>query len=199
MPVIAPPRLRGYGPGLSHTLQQALAESSPTINAIPSHETLSRLNRKGVAEGYIQMVKDWDYAGILERGRLQSIGAALGVRLVLLPGMAEYFSYLEERFTLEGLHVLQTRTVRLRLSLQLWNAETGELLWESFGGGGMQREVVSERQGLMTALAQKIWEGMIEDLQKGKTKSFYFGVDTPDNLLEGHDSRSPGASDEHGQ
>ena len=175
IPVVTPPRLRGYGPGLSLALHDALNESSPVINAIPSHETLNRFNRQGIAEEYILLIRDWDDSGILERTRLKKIGKALGARFVLVPGIAEFQSQMEDRFTFGGLLLVRNRTLRFRLSMQLWSTTTGELIWESFGGGTMTREVVREGQGLMGALAKIIWATMIQDLQHGKTTTSHMG------------------------
>ena len=61
---------------------------------------------------------------------LEKIGAALGVQYILLPGIVEFDRTMVERFDLVGLRTVQTRTVTLRLSLQLWNVKSGEFLWE---------------------------------------------------------------------
>ena len=108
---------------------------------------------------------------------LEKIGAALGVQYILLPGIVEFDRTMVERFDLVGLRTVQTRTVTLRLSLQMWNLTSGEFLWESFGEGMMTREVLSESRGSIGTIARNIWRGMIEDLLQGKTESFYHGVE----------------------
>jgi hypothetical protein len=157
LPVQTPIRLVGYGPGVSQALDQTFAQSFPGIKAIPSKESVNRMSRAGAQKEFAQLVEFWKTSEIYDRAGLEKIGAALEVRYLLLPGIVEFDRSMIERFDLVGLRTVQTRTVTLRLSLQLWDVTSGVFLWESFGEG--------------------IWRSMIEDLLQGKTDSYYAGVE----------------------
>ena len=177
LPVQTPIRLVGYGPGVSQALDQTLAQSFPSIKAIPGKESINRLSRAGAQKEFAQLVEFWKTSDIYDQTGLEKIGVALKVRYLLLPGIVEFDRSMIERFDLVGLRTVQTRTVTLRLSLQLWDVTSGIFLWESFGEGMMTREVLSESRGSMGTIARNIWRSMIEDLLKGKTDSYYAGVE----------------------
>src|SRR4030095_11406430 len=71
--------------------------------------------------------------GTLERDRLKRIGAALGSRYVMQPGRAEFSQGLFDKFEFWGIKIVRTRIATVRLWLQIWEAPTGHLLWESTG------------------------------------------------------------------
>ena len=177
LPVQTPIRLVGYGPGVSQALDQTFAQSFPDIKAIPSKESVNRLSRAGAQKEVGQLIEFWKTSDIYDRAGLEKIGAALEGRYILLPGIVEFDRTMVERFDLVGLRTVQTRTVALRLSLQMWDVTSGEFLWESFGEGMMTREVLSESRGSMGTIARNIWRSMIQDLLEGKTDSYYAGVE----------------------
>ena len=177
LPVQTPIRLVGYGPGVSQALDQTFAQSFPAIQAIPSQETINRLSRAGAQKEFSQFVEFWKTSKLYDQAGLERMGEALRVRYLLLPGIVEFDRTMVERFDLVGLRTAQTRTVTLRLSLHLWDAVSGTILWESFGEGMMTREVLSESRGSMGTIARNIWRSMIEDLLKGNTDSYYAGVE----------------------
>ena len=159
----------GYSSVLSLGIDQGLAKPSSPINAISTTETLNILNRKGEGESYLLLIEDWKNGGLLELSRIRMIGEALEVKFILLPGMINISSVMYDRFTMQGFQILQTRTVSISWWIKIWNAETGELLWKSFGSGTMQKEVFIIERGLMDVLSKNVWEGMIEDLKLGNT------------------------------
>jgi hypothetical protein len=67
----------------------------------------------------------------------------------------------------------------LRLALQLWEAETGALLWFSVAEGTMQSEAMSQDPVYFKDVVRVTLGSMIEDLVLGKTDSMY----TPVNVL----------------
>ena len=102
-------------------------------------ETATRINQAGLAAEYVRMRIDYERSDILDREPLRKIGAALGVRYVFQPRLAFFNQTIYQRWEFPGLNVwvLQTRVSILRQSLQLWDTETGELLWASLGEGDL--------------------------------------------------------------
>jgi hypothetical protein len=174
--LFTPAGLQGFNPPLSHALMAALSEASPPIRGIAAHDTVNMLNEQGLAAEYGTLIAGFGRGGILERKPLQRIGSALSSRYVLLPGLAEFNQVIIDRFSLYGWNFIQSRVTTLRLWLQLWDTQTGKILWESAGEVTVATKLLSSEQTVpLDEIAQKLWLRMIqENLLKGKTESRFF-------------------------
>ena len=76
------------------------------------------------------MRADFELSHILDGATLRKIASALGVRYVFQPYLAAFTQTMTDRWSFPpiDLRVTQTRSSIMRLSLQLWDAETGECL-----------------------------------------------------------------------
>ena len=162
--VVAPPALQGFGPALSHALVEALAQVTPPVLAQPIPDTLNALNQEGLAAEYADLLSGFARSGVLERKRLQSLGAALRSRYVLLPGLAGFDEVLADSFEISGLKIVRSRITTLRLWLQLWDTQTGRLLWESAGEARVASELLRpDRTVPFDETAEKLWLRMIRE------------------------------------
>ena len=170
---VTPAGFQGFSMFLSRALIAAISEASPSINEIPNYETINIINRKGLAADYAELISGFVRSGILERERLQRLGSALDSRYVLLPGLADFNQVLIDRFEMIGLKVVRNRVVTLRLWLQLWDTETGQIIWESTGESTTVSELLlPQRTVPFEEIGQKLWLRMIEDnLLTEKTQS----------------------------
>jgi hypothetical protein len=176
--LIAPGGLLGYSASLSHALVDALAGASPPIRGIPAHEIVNALNDLGLATEYADLLLGFERAGIMERERLQRIGSALGFRYLLVPGMTEFSHAIVDRFEFSGIKIVRTRITVMRLWLQLWDTETGHILWESAGEIATTSDVLKQDRIVpVVEFAELLWSRMIQqDLLGGGTGSrFSFG------------------------
>jgi hypothetical protein len=130
---VAPSNLQGFGPTLSHALAGALTEVSPPVHQIPTDETLNQLADQGLVAEYADLRAGLARTGMLDRQQLQRIGSSLGFRYLLLPGLAQFDEAIVDRFEFSGFKLLRNRVTTLRLWLQLWDAHTGHIMWESAG------------------------------------------------------------------
>jgi hypothetical protein len=174
--LLVPAGLQGFNPTLSHALIAALAEASPPIQSIPTRETMNTLNDQRLTAEYADVISGFNRSGVLERERLQRIGSALSSRYVLLPGLAEYNQVIIDRLALSGWKFIQSRVITLRLWLQLWNTQTGQILWESAGEITMATELLRpERTIPPDEIAQMLWLRMLQDnllAEANKSRSF---------------------------
>jgi hypothetical protein len=169
---LSPAGLQGLNPPLSHALVAALSKASPPIRGIAAHETVNMLNEQGLAAEYGTLIAGFGRGGILERKPLQRIGSALSSRYVLLPGLGDFNQVILDRLAFSGLNFIRSRVTTLRLWLQLWDTQTGKILWESAGEATVSTELVrAERSVPLEEIAQKLWLRMIQDnLLEGKTR-----------------------------
>lgn len=174
--LLTPASLQGFNPPLSHALIAALSETSPPIRGIAPHETANMLNEQGLAAEYGSLIAGFGRGGILERKPLQRIGSALSSRYVLLPGLAEFNQVIIDRLSIYGWNFIQSRVTTLRLWLQLWDTQTGKILWESAGEVTVATKLLRSEQTVpLDEIARKLWLRMIQDnLLEGKTGSRFF-------------------------
>src|SRR4051794_7649348 len=171
--LLSPAGLQGFNPTLSHALMAALSEASPPIRGIAAHETINMLNEQGLAAEYGTLIAGFGRGGVLERKPLQRIGSALSSRYVLLPGLAEFNQAIIDRLSIYGWNFIQSRVTTLRLWLQLWDTQTGKIVWESAGEVTVASKLLrSEQTVVLDEIAQKLWLRMIQDnLLEGKDRS----------------------------
>lgn len=174
--LLTPAGLQGFNPPLSHALNAALTEASPSIRGIAAHETVNVLNQQGLATEYGTLIAGFGRGGILESEPLRRIGSALSSRYVLLPGLAEFNQVIIDRLSIYGWNFIQSRVTTLRLWLQLWDTQTGKIVWESAGEVTVATKLLrSEQTVALDEIARKLWLRMIQDnLLEGKTGSRFF-------------------------
>ena len=174
--VVAPASLQGLSPTLSLALAAALAEVSPPIREIPTFETINRLSDQGLEAEYADLLTGFARNGVLERQKLRRIGSGLRSRYVLLPGLAQVDETIIDKFEAAGLKLLRNRVTTLRLWLQLWDAQTGHIVWESAGEITVSTVLLSPKQAVpLEETIQKLLFSMIQDgLLRGKTETEYY-------------------------
>jgi len=176
----APAALQGFGPALSQALNDALVQMSPPIRAIPTYETLNRLNDLGLAMEYGELVSGFARSGILERERLRRIGEGLGSPYVLQPGIAQYDQVVGDKFEFAGFKAVKTRLTTLRLWLQLWDIRTGRMLWESSGEVTVAAQLLTRESAAVSLekIAQRLWSRIIKDGLLGEgTRSGFLSIE----------------------
>ena len=126
---LGPPAFRGNEVALTYYLDEILHKVAPNWKIIPSREAATRINRQGLATDYSRMRSDYELTSILDRDSLRRIAAAIGARYVFQPRLADFHQIMQDRWTFPAanVRVTQTRSSIMRLSLSMWDAETGEL------------------------------------------------------------------------
>jgi hypothetical protein len=161
--VIAPGGIQGLTATVAYALTTALSRTKPPVRVVPMPETLSRLADHGLTSEYGDLLAGFGRTGILERERLKRIGAALGSRYVMQPGLAEFSVGLFDKFELWGIKIVRTRIATLRLWLQIWEAPNGHLLWERTGELTIAAPVIQQDTMMsLDDMAQKLWTRMLE-------------------------------------
>lgn len=158
--------LEGYSHQVSRSLSSVLAENQRPSKTMSAQETLSRINTEGLATEYAAMVSEYVRSGILNLDGLRKISQALNVRYVFQPSMAFFNQQMSSRLSILGLRLFQTRVSQLRLSAQIWDTRTGEIVWESSGEATLANEDVREFRIPFEEIAQRLWRRMLQDLRE---------------------------------
>jgi len=166
----------GYAPEVTLALDRAIRNSSQTIRYIPPHVTISLLNQFDLAEPYSQMISGYRNGNILNKATLQAIGKALNADYVLLPILAgssqQTIGRVSQSFLI-SINLLRTYSTQINLSLQLWDARNGELIWQASGQAMLANERIGAVPVALADAAEGLWLGMLEDLFEGRTNSRY--------------------------
>jgi len=115
---------------LALIFSQVLQQMRPGVHVVPLTETLSDINRAGLADDYKRFMANYHGGELLDKNSLKQISQATGVRYVAELKMASFLQESEDRFGILGLHVVDTKKSSIRLSLQIWNSEDGSIAWE---------------------------------------------------------------------
>ena len=131
---------------------------------MPFHDVINSLSEHGLSTEYADLIAAFARSGILDRDRLRRIGTALDVRYVFLPGVAQLDQLLVDKFEAGGLKLLRNRVVTLHCWLQLWDTQTGRILFEATGETTSASEVVTTQQLLpLEQISQTLWLRMVRD------------------------------------
>lgn len=188
---------RGMRQGFSSALDRALSESVPQpVTVMPSRHVVSQLNAAGLAADYEELVVAYERSGVLDRARLQRIGAACRVNYVFQPVYSTFSQETVNRFSLFGWRLLQTRITVLRLGLELWDVRTGSLVWASSGEVTIAGDVMGQTRIPLDPTAEILWSAMLQDFEEGRIDSTYTHIGKAIKFLNPFsDKRKPTVSD----
>lgn len=179
-PAVTVPALRGNEVAISYYLDEILRKLAPKWRTVSPKIIVTRINQEGLAEAYTKLMQDHEQSNIFDRNLLGKVAAALRARYVFQPRLAFLMQTMTDRWKIPALdvRVSQTRSSIMRLSLQLWDTENGELVWGSVAETNMANEAVSQDPVYLEDIARATLGSMISDLLHGKTSSQYTPLNT---------------------
>lgn len=193
--------MRGNEVALANYLEEVLLKAAPHWKVVSQQEMVSRINRQGLTHEYTMMRADYEQSNILDRDVLRKIGSAVGARYAFQLRLADFSQTMTERWQLPVMRVrmLETRSSIMRVLLQLWDLETGELLWASVAESTMQNEAVSQDPVYLGDIARATLGSMVSDFLNRKTASQYTPVNKfLDNMIrEAMPEEQPEQEDEN--
>jgi hypothetical protein len=177
--------LRGNEAGMGQYLGDVIKKVAPNLKLIEEHQAISLINKQGLVEQYTRMRSELEMTNILDRDILRTIGDALGSRYVFQPRLSYFIQDMLDRWEIPAFNLKfsRTRYATMRLSLQLWDSETGELLWSSAAESNFQSEGVSLDPVFIEDVARVTFGSMLADLLNRRTDSKYTPYDKVLDLL----------------
>jgi hypothetical protein len=184
-PTLATGPLQGTAVGMSQYLGQTLKTLTPTWKVLTEQETLTRINTQGLGMEYIRMRWDAEQSYLLNRDSLRKIGAALGVQYVFQPRLAGFTQIMTERWQIPAFdfRVMQTRSSLLRVSMQMWEVESGELLWSSVAETVMESETLTQEPVFLEDAVRLTFGSLMSDFLNRRTSSKYTPLNEVLNTL----------------
>lgn len=122
---------------------------------------------------FARMRNDYEQTTLLDRDTLRKIATAINARYVFQPRLVAFSQTMTDRWTVPAfnIRVSQTRSSLMRLALQLWDAETGGLVWASIAEATMENEAVSQGPVYMEEISLVTLGSMVVDLVNGRSTS----------------------------
>jgi len=115
---------------LAFIFAHVMEKDRPEIRVVSLPETLSAINRAGIADEYKRMYVDYRDTGIFKKDSLRRIGEVTGVRYLAQLKLSSFNQNSRGRFSLFGLRLFQTKEANIRVFFQIWNSEIGAIVWE---------------------------------------------------------------------
>ena len=113
------------GEVLSNILESRLG----TTTVVSLVEVLNLVNTAGLAETYAASLEMYDTSGIIPRASIKRLGDAAEVRYLAKLNLANFEQNQIERFGIAGVRVISTNRTRIRLFLEIWDSDDGQIVW----------------------------------------------------------------------
>ena len=109
----------------------AMRKQRSGIRVVPLAETLSAVNKAGLADRYSHMYGDYRDTGLLNGEILRQIGEVTKVRYVAQIKVQEFEQIGRDRLAILGLRIIETKAASVRLFFQIWDTKDGTVAWEA--------------------------------------------------------------------
>ena len=151
--------------GVALIAAEVLKEKRPDIRCVSLAETLSAVNRAGLAEQYKAMYIDYRDTGLFKKDMLKQIGELTGVKYVAQIKLASFIQGNRDRFGVFGMRIIETKKADLRLVLQIWNTSDGSIAWETVEELSYAQDTVFSGSVAMRTVLEEVLENIWKDVQ----------------------------------
>lgn len=149
---------------LAISFANSVAEHRPEMKVVPLADVLSSVNQAGLSGDYKHMMDDYQGTGIMERDALHKVGEASDARYLALLSLGRFSQETNKRFSIAGMRIFDTKQASIRLSWQIWDAETGVIAWEGSDEVHYSYETGRERPVNFSFVAAQAAANMIAEI-----------------------------------
>ena len=159
-----------YRETLAGLLYASLKKYPGGPRILPLDVVQSSINREALWSDFTLMYGEYQKTAVLRKDILSRIGQASGARYVLLPRLLRFQSETFDRATIVGISFLRTRQSSVDIHAELWDTETGEVVWQGASEGTVASEVVRGRAASFMAVAQNACESLAARMPRVKSQ-----------------------------
>jgi len=149
---------------LAFIFARVLEKERPDIRVISLPEALSAVNQAGLADEYKQMYVDYSDTGIFKKTSLSKVGEVIGARYLVQLKLSGFSQNSKGRFSFLGLRVAQTKEANIRLFFQIWNSETGAIVWEGTEEVNYAWDTTKEKPVTFQLIVEEIARNLVNKL-----------------------------------
>ncbi|WIO74656.1 hypothetical protein QP938_01785 [Porticoccaceae bacterium LTM1] len=143
---------------------EVIREARPEVEITSLSQTLSAINEAGLSDQYKQMYVDYSDTGIFKLSTLQEISKSTGRRYLFQLKLSSFKQDTKGRFSALGLRLFQTTLANIRLFLQVWDAQTGAIVWEGNEEVTFAEDTGYERPVTFESMVRKAAGNLIKNL-----------------------------------
>jgi hypothetical protein len=151
--------------GLALIAAEVLKEKRPDIRCVALAETLSEVNKAGLADQYKDMYIDYRDTGLFKKDMLKEIGELTGAKYVMQLKLANFVQGNRDRFEVLGMRIIETKKADLRLVLQIWNTNEGSIAWETVEELSYAQDTVFSGSVALRTVLEEVLENAISHLE----------------------------------
>jgi hypothetical protein len=148
---------------------EVVIRKMPRVRCVTLPETLGAVNRSGLTDEYKHMYQNYSKTGIFAREALRKVGEVAGARYVIQLNLADFGRRTDKRWGFAGIRVLGTKTTHIRLFVQIWDSQEGNIVWEGAHELSYAYDTVKEKPVTFQAVVEEAASNLIDRLpgQKG--------------------------------
>lgn len=146
---------------LAYVFANTLRRERKEVRVLALPETISAVNRAGLADEYRALYHDYRDTAVLDGKVMRQIAKAAGVRYLAQLKLATMQQGARGRFSLLGLQLLQTQYANMRVFFQIWDSRDGTIAWEginelTFANDTAREQPISFREVAEHAAAELV-------------------------------------------
>ena len=149
---------------IGNSMATALIELDSNLSLVTPDQTANLINRADLSQDYSRMLKEHKTTGILEKKILYRVSRVLGVRYLILPNLLEYKRDSSTRISVLGVRFMRTRSSTLRVMAQIWNSQSGDLVWKGSAEVTLAGEDIREKPISFDEVSLLAWKALFEKL-----------------------------------
>jgi len=149
---------------IAFVFSNVMQKERNAIRVVPLAETLSAVNKAGLAADYSRMYSDYRDTGLLNRDILRQVGEATGVRYVAQIKVQNFGQTQKDRFSILGLRLIETKTADVRLFFQIWDSKDGGVVWEATQELHFAQETMTEQQLTLNEVVSRAAQELVAKL-----------------------------------
>jgi hypothetical protein len=146
---------------LAFGFAKAMQERRPDIRIVTLPETLGAINKANITGDYKLMYVDYRDTGVFKRDLLKKVGDATGARYMAQLKLATFSQNSNDRLSLLGVRVMQTKQANIRIFFQIWDSADGSIAWEGTEEMNYSWDTASEKPVTFKAIVEKTANNLI--------------------------------------
>ena len=146
---------------VAFTFADVIKRDRQGLRVVTLAETLSAINKAGLADAYKRMYDDYRDTGLLSRDVLKQIGAATGARYLAQLKLQGFGQGAKERFGALGFRIVETQYAHVRLFFQIWDSSDGSIAWEGMQEMRISQDTVTEEPVMLRTVLERTAHDLI--------------------------------------
>jgi hypothetical protein len=149
---------------LAFAFAKVMQEQRPDIRVVTLPETISAINIADATADYKLMYVDYRDTGVFKRDLLKKVGDITGTRYLSQLKLSEFSQNSNDRFSLFGLRLLQTKEANIRMFFQIWDSSNGAIAWEGTEEMSYSWDTGSEKPVTFKTIVEKTAQNLVSRL-----------------------------------